>query len=82
MWCGHSDNQKICRIARSILTSGFLQAETAFACTMDMSTTDGLVDAPCLMFGEGQARGLAARLAWHILEDALSQGTMDADEST
>ena len=57
LWRGHSDNQKMCRIARSILSSGFLRTETIVARAMDKGPGEGMIVAPCLMFGEGQARG-------------------------
>ena len=81
LWRGHSDNQKICRIARSILSSGFLRTETIVARAMGKGLEEGMFIAPCLMFGEGQARGLAAWLAWHVLEDVLSRGDVQVAES-
>ena len=67
-WRGLSDNKKIIRLSRSMVTAGFKQDEPIRSRTFDLSGDDdhGLVIAR-LLFGDGQARGLAVRLAWQLI---------------
>ena len=62
LWRGLSDNKKIIRLARSMITSGYRQDEPINCRTSDLTALDGVL-AGKLLFGDGQARGLAARLA-------------------
>ena len=66
LWRGLSDNKKIIRLARSMITSGYRQDEPINCRTSDLTALDGVL-AGKLLFGDGQARGLAARLAFHLL---------------
>ena len=66
LWRGMSDNKKIIRLARSMITSGYRQDEPINCRTSDLTASDGVL-AGKLLFGDGQARGLAARLAFHFL---------------
>ena len=71
LWKGPSDNKKLCRLTRSIL-NGYDQAEPIQSRTCDLSDHDGsglLVDR--LLFGDGQARGVAVRFAWKLMTDWL-----------
>ena len=67
-WRGLSDNKKIIRLSRSMVTSGFKWDEPIRSRTFNLSAdADGfeMVTAR-LLFGDGQARGLAVRLAWQL----------------
>ena len=66
LWRGLSDNKKIVRLARSMVTTGYRQDEPISCRTSDLTALDGVL-AGKLLFGDGQARGLAARLAVHFL---------------
>ena len=66
LWRGLSDNKKIIRLARSMVTTGYRQDEPISCRTSDLTALDGVL-AGKLQFGDGQARGLAARLALHFL---------------
>ncbi len=66
LWRGLSDNKKIVRLARSMVSSGFKPDEPIRSRTFDLSSGDGVL-AGKLLFGDGQARGLAARLAWQFV---------------
>ena len=76
LWRGDTDNKKLARLTRSIL-NGFNQAEPINSRTNDLSDWDGSnILLNRLLFGDGQARGLAVRFAWsilqqHILKDAF-----------
>lgn len=74
LWRGPSDNQKLVRIARSIICTGFHGDEPI------VSRSPGAPPrVSALLFGDGQARGLAARLAWQVLLQAIAKG--DVTES-
>jgi hypothetical protein len=62
LWRGLSDNKNI-RLARSMVTTGYRQDEPINSRTFDLSAPDGIL-AGKLLFGDGQARGLAVRLAF------------------
>ena len=66
LWRGLSDNKKIVRLARSMIPSGYKRDELIRSRTFDLSSNDGILAAK-LLFGDGQARGLSARLAWQFL---------------
>ena len=66
MWRGLSDNKKVVRLACSMVTSGYKRDEPIRSRTFDLSSSDGVLTRK-LLFGDGQARGLAARLAWQLL---------------
>ena len=61
LWRGQSDTAKVCGLAKSILCTGFHRDSTV--CSRDHNIS-GL---NCLRFGDGQARGLALRLAWAVI---------------
>ena len=66
-WRGLSDNKKIIRLSRSMVTAGFKQDEPIRSRTFDLSgDDDGFVIAR-LLLGDGQARRLAVRLAWQLI---------------
>ena len=66
LWRGLSDNKKIIRLTRSMVTTGFRQDEPINSRTFDLTAADGVL-ASKFCFGDGQARGLAARLAFQFL---------------
>ena len=72
LWRGMSDNKKIIRLARSMITSGYRQDEPINCRTSDLTALDGVL-AGKLLFGDGQARGLAARLAVRTLLNTVRQ---------
>ena len=80
LWRGLSDNKKIIRLARSMITSGYRQDEPINCRTSDLTALDGVL-AGKLLFGDGQARGLAARLAFHFLMNTVrtSQDSLMGD---
>ena len=80
LWRGLSDNKKIIRLARSMITSGYRQDEPINCRTSDLTALDGVL-AGKLLFGDGQARGLAARLAFHFLLNTVrtSQDSLMGD---
>ena len=80
LWRGLSDNKKIIRLARSMITTGYRQDEPINCRTSDLTALDGVL-AGKLLFGDGQARGLAARLAFHILMKTVreSQASLMGD---
>ena len=66
LWRGLSDNKKIVRLARSMIAGGYKRDEPIRSRTFDLSSDDGIIAAK-LLFGDGQARSLSARLAWQLL---------------
>ena len=60
---GLNDNKKLARLARSMIAAGFKQDEPIRSRTFDLRS-DNVILAAQLLFGDGQARGLSARLAW------------------
>ena len=66
LWRGLIDSKQIIRLARSMITTGYRQDEPINCRTSDLTALDGVL-AGKLLFGDGQARGLAARLAVHFL---------------
>ena len=66
LWRGLSDNKKLVRLARNMVTAGFKRDEPILSRSFDLRSDDGVLAAK-LLFGDGQARGLAARLAWQFL---------------
>ena len=60
------------RLARSMVTTGYCQGEPISSCTFDLSAPDGVVVGQ-LLFGDGQARGLAVRLACQFLVNLARQ---------
>ena len=72
LWRGMSDNKKIIRLSRSMVTSGYRQDEPINSRTFDLNAEDGVLAAK-LFFGDGQARGLAARLAFQFLINFIRQ---------
>jgi hypothetical protein len=63
---------KIIRLARSMVTTGYCQNEPISSRTYDLSAPDGIL-AGKLLFGDGQARGLAVRLAFQFLVNLVRQ---------
>ena len=63
---GLSDNKKVVRLACSMVTFGYKRGEPIRSRAFDLSSSIGVLAAK-LLFGDGQARGLAARLAWQFL---------------
>ena len=80
LWRGLSDNKKIIRLARSMITRGYRLDEPINCRTSDLTASDGVL-AGKLLFGDGQARGLAARLAFHSLLNTVrtSQDSLMGD---
>ena len=76
LWRGLTDNKKIIRLARSMVTMGYRADEPINSRTLDLTAADGVL-ARKLYFGDGQARGLAARLAFQLLLNA----TRNAEDS-
>ena len=74
LWRGLSDNKKIVRLARSMVTTGYRQDEPINSRTFDLTAADGVL-AGKLLFGDGQARGLAARLAFQFVLNAVRQSS-------
>ena len=72
LWRGLSDNKKIIRLARSMVTSGYREDEPINSRTLDLTVADGVL-ARKLLFGDGQARGLAARLAFQLVLNEMRQ---------
>ena len=72
LWRGLSDNKKIIRLARSMVTSGYREDEPINSRTLDLTAADGVL-ARKLLFGDGQARGLAARLVFQLVLNAVRQ---------
>ena len=72
LWRGLSDNKKIIRLARSMVTTGYRQDEPINSRTFDLSAPDGIL-AGKLLFGDGQASGLAVRLAFQFLVNLVRQ---------
>ena len=66
LWRGLSDPQKVCGIARSLLSVGFDLSEPICA-------RDGTFGYQSLKFGDGQKRGLALRLAWCAFRKLCSE---------
>ena len=66
LWRGLSDNKKLIRLARNMVTIGYRQDEPINARTFDLTSADGVLAAK-IFFGDGQARGLAARLAFQFM---------------
>ncbi len=68
-WRGPSDNKKIIRLSRSMVTSGFKRDEPIRSRTFNLSADGDGEDVVTsrLLFGDGQARGLAVRLAWQLI---------------
>ena len=64
--------QKVIRLARSMVTAGYCQDEPISSHKFDLSAPDGIL-AGKLLFGDGQARGLAVRLAFQFLVNLLRQ---------
>ena len=81
LWRGLSDNKKLVRLARSMVMCGFKRDEPIRSRTFDLSSTDGVL-AGKLLFGDGQARGLAARLAWQVIIMHFRQNLHDIGEPT
>ena len=80
MWPGLSNNKKIIRLARSMITTGYRQDEPINCRTSDLTASDGVL-AGKLLFSDGQAHGLAARLAFHSLLNTVrtSQDSLMGD---
>ena len=72
LWRGLSDNKKVIGLARSMVTTGYRQDEPIKSRTFDLTAPDGIL-AGKLLFGDGQARGLAVRLAFHFLVNGVRQ---------
>ena len=70
LWRGLSDNKKIIRLAHRMVTTGYREDEPISCRTPDLTALDGVLAAK-LLFGDGQARGLAARLAFHFLMNTV-----------
>ena len=68
LWRGQPDTTKVCGLAKSFICVGFKKDSPL--CSRDR-TFDGF---SCLRFGDGQARGVALRLAWSILERNILSG--------
>ena len=80
LWRGLSDNTKLALLARSMVSSGFLEDEPIRARSFDLSGPDSEPVTGRLLLGDGQARGLAARLAWQLIINKLStDDTMRGD---
>ena len=72
LWRGLSDNTKLIKLARSMVSAGFREDEPVNARTLDLTAEDGVL-AGKLLFGDGQARGLAARLAFQLILGQVRQ---------
>jgi hypothetical protein len=70
LWRGLSDNNKVIRLARSMVTTGYRQDEPINSRTFDLTAPDGIL-AGKLLFGDGQARGVAVRLAFNFLVNGV-----------
>ena len=68
LWRGQPDTTKVCALAKSFISVGFKKDSPI--CTRD-PISGGF---RCLRFGDGQARGVALRLAWSILERNILSG--------
>ena len=72
LWTGIAPNQKLVKITKSILTTGFWETEPISARTNDLSlhvADDGVqtgVVTNRLLFGDGCVRGMALRWAWAL----------------
>lgn len=66
LWRGLSDNKKLVRLSRSMVAAGFKKDEPIRSRTFDLRSNNGIMAAH-LLFGDGQARGLSARLAWRTI---------------
>ena len=60
------------RLARSMVTTGYCQDKPISSRTFDFSAPDGIL-AGKLLFSDGQARGLAVRLAFQFLVNLARQ---------
>ncbi len=80
LWRGMSDNKKLIRLSRSMVTTGYRQDEPINSRTFDLTAPEGVLAAK-LLFGDGQARGLAARLAFQFVLNAVrhSQDSLMGD---
>ena len=76
LWRGLSDNKKLVRLARSMISNGFLKDEPIRSRTFDLSDEGGVL-AQQLHFGDGQARGLAARLAYQMMLTYFNENPQD-----
>ncbi len=73
-WHTKSDDKKIQRLASSMLRGGFLQDEPVTPRFNDMSAIqDSGLFSGGLVSGGGQARLLAAKLAWHVSQGVVSR---------
>ena len=67
LWRGLSDNTKLVRLSRSMVSSGFKPDESVRARTFDLSGPNEDPVVHRIMLGDGQARLLAARLSWQLV---------------
>ena len=65
LWRGLSDNKKIIRLARSMITSGYRQDEPINCRTSNLTASDEVL-AGKILFGD-----VAARLACHLLLNSV-----------
>jgi hypothetical protein len=72
LWRGLSDNNNFIRLARNLVTTGYCQVEPTNSRTFALSAPDGILAGKHL-FGDGQARGLAVRLAFQFLVNMVCQ---------
>ena len=66
-WRGISDNSKIVKITKSILATGFHINESI----VSRGQVQNGHECQKLLFGDGQARGLAAKLAWTVFSKVV-----------
>jgi hypothetical protein len=69
-WRGQPDTTKVCALAKSFICVGFKKDSPI--CSRD----NRLAGFNCLRFGDGQARGLALRLAWTVLQKNMQSGAI------
>lgn len=69
-WRGQPDTTKVCALAKSFIYVGFKKDSPI--CSRD----NALTGFSCLRFGDGQARGLALRLAWTVLQKNIQSGAI------
>ncbi len=71
MWRGPPENRRLLRLARAIVSSGFLPSSVISSRTLEVSGGDSKHTAFQLQFGDGSARGVSACLVWLLLLENL-----------
>jgi hypothetical protein len=70
LWRGQPDTSKVCALAKSFICAGFKKDSPI--CSRDNVMTGF----NCMRFGDGQARGVALRLAWTVLKNNILSATV------